>query len=363
MTDEGITRRDFMRDGAAVAAGAAAVAAAGGGAEAAKLAPDAEPWKKTRSYNADMEYRRLGKTGIWVSAVCLGGHWKRIDKALGATKPKAGRSAFDQNRHDVVGRCLDMGINYVDACTGGEVTAYAKALRGRRDRMYFGFSWYEREMRNAKYRKTAKLLETLDEGLKRTGLEYVDLWRITMHERGRNHPDAEVTEMIGALEKARKQGKCRFTGFSCHDRPWIKTQIEKYPEQIQVIVTPYTASSKELPKDSLFEAVRKCDVGVFGIKPFASNSLFKGDSSAGSPQAAEDDKRARLAIRYILGNAAITAPIPGLISLHQVDNIVQAVKERRKLDRAERAELKQATDEMWANLPEGYQWLKDWQHV
>ncbi|HUT33302.1 MAG TPA: hypothetical protein VNE39_07480, partial [Planctomycetota bacterium] len=107
----------------------------------------------------------------------------------------------------------------------------------------------------------------------------------------------------------------------------------------------------------------KCDVGVFGIKPFASNSLFKGDSSAGSPQAAEDDKRARLAIRYILGNAAITAPIPGLISLHQVDNIVQAVKERRKLDRAERAELKQATDEMWANLPEGYQWLKDWQHV
>ena len=33
---------------------------------------------KILNYNPNMEYRRLGKTGLMVSAVCLGGHWKRV---------------------------------------------------------------------------------------------------------------------------------------------------------------------------------------------------------------------------------------------------------------------------------------------
>jgi aryl-alcohol dehydrogenase-like predicted oxidoreductase len=161
---------------------------------------------------------------------------------------------------------------------------------------------------------------------------------------------------------AKKEGKARFTGVSCHDRPWIKTQIEKYKEQLQVVVTPYTAATTELPKDSIFEAVKARDVGVFGIKPFASNSLFKGDSSPNSPQAEEDSKRARMAIRYILSNPAITAPIPGLISVAQVDNVVKAVKEGGLTD-AEAAEHRLACQEMWDRLPPEYCWLKDHRQV
>ena len=115
--------------------------------------------EKTRSYNTDMEYRRLGKTNLWVSAVCLGGHWKRVDKMVpGVFKSKSWLSAdldmdgFRKNRRDVVTRCLERGINYVDACTREEVMAYAEALRGRRDKMYFGFSWYQEEMRRPQYR-------------------------------------------------------------------------------------------------------------------------------------------------------------------------------------------------------------------
>ena len=73
-------------------------------------------------------------------------------------------------------------------------------------------------------------------------------------------------------------------------------------------------------------------MGWFGIKPFASNSLFKGDSAPDSPHAEEDNRIARLAIRYILCNPAITAPIPGLITPQQVDNAALAVAERRELD-------------------------------
>ena len=34
------------------------------------------------NHSPDMEYRRCGKTGWMVSAVCLGGHWKRVDKMV-----------------------------------------------------------------------------------------------------------------------------------------------------------------------------------------------------------------------------------------------------------------------------------------
>jgi len=360
-----LTRRKFMRDGAAAAAGiAAGLGAAGCGSMQFGKA------EKTRSYNPDMEYRRLGKTGLSISAVCLGGHWKRVNKMvpsayeggnwLGANLNDEG---FKKNRRDVVTRCIESGINYIDACTMQEVMAYSEALRGRRDAMHLGFSWYQEEMRFANFRTVDALLGTLDKGMQKAKLDYVDVWRITMHEQSVRHTDAEVDEMMGALEKARKQGKVRFTGFSSHDRKHITWMIETYPDVVQVVVTPYTAKSKVLPTDSVFDAIKKYDVGFFGIKPFAGTSLFKGDSSPDSPTAEKDDELARMAIRYILCNPAITAPIPGMINPHQVDNVALAVKERRQLSAAEKQELHEAMDKAWARLPVNYQWLKDWEYV
>lgn len=361
---ENLTRRDFMRDGATAAAGMAAGLSAVGSqqAHAAEVA-------KTRSYNPNMEYRPLGKTGLWVSAVCMGGHWKRIDKMVpGVFKGNNWLTAnlddegFKKNRRDVITRCIESGINYIDACTREEALTYTEALRGRRESMYLGFSWYQEEMRNPKFRTADALLETLDKGLKETKLEYVDLWRITMHEQSGNHTEAEVEQMMKALEKARQQGKCRLTGFSSHDRPHIKSMIEKYPGVVQVVVTPYTAKSKVRPQDSLFDAVKQHGVGVFGIKPFSENALFKGDGSLESPTAEEDSRLARMAIRYILATNVITAPIPGLTNTQQVDNVVKAVKEPA-LSQAEALELEQAMDRAWARLPANYQWLKNWEYV
>jgi len=366
---DNLTRREFMRDSAMAAAGLAV----GLGALGSQTAYADQAVRKTRSYNPDMEYRRLGKTGLWVSVVCLGGHWKRIDKVV-RLQGKAGPGwqgaylddpAFRKNRYEVVSRCIDIGINYVDACSGAEVLADSKALKGRRHKMYLGYSWYEYEMRFHPWRDSlAKMMEGLDRGLKNAGLDYIDFWRISMEvDTGRNQKDKEVEIAMEALAQAKKQGKARFTGVSSHDRVWLKKAIEMYPQQMEAICTPYTAKSKVLPEDSVFDAVKKHDVGVFGIKPFASNSLFKGDSSLDNPFAKKDDQRARLAIRYILCNPAITAPIPGLVSIHQVDNMVRAIKERRRLDRAEAKELEKAMDQAWAKLPADYQWLKDWEHV
>jgi len=358
-----MSRRDFVRDGALAAAGVAV------GMTAANAAlPDKS---KILNYNENMEYRRAGKTGLMVSAISLGGHWKRVEKMIGLAKGARWQGAnlddpnFMKNRAEVVSRCIEVGINYVDACSGDEVLAYARALKGRREKMYFGYSWYEYEMRFPLWRVSVeKMMEGLDKGLKDSGLDYVDLWRISMEmDTTRLQKEKEVEITMECLARAKKQGKARFTGVSSHDRPWLKKAVETYPEVMEIILTPYTANSKVLPEDSLFDAVKKHDVGVFGIKPFASNSLFKGDSALDSPDAEEDDRRARLAIRYILCNPAITSPMPGLVNIHQVDNAAKAVKERRQLDVAEAEELERAAGEMWAKLPPDYQWLKNWEYV
>ncbi len=351
-----VTRREFVRDGAVAAAGVAAgltptyTVAAGNPAKADTT--------RILNYNPDMEYRRCGKTNLMVSAVCLGGHWKRVEVVA------RGQAAFETNRADVVSRCIERGINYIDACTGGEVMAYAKALRGRRDKMYLGFSWYENEVRFPEWRSVEKLKESFDRGLKQAGLEHADLWRITCLEQSGQHDEATIEAVAQALEWAKKSGRARFTGISSHDRPHIKKLIARYPQQLEVIVTPYTAKTKVVEDEhGLWATMKELDVGWFGIKPFASNSVFQGDSSPGSPKFAEDNKIARLAIRHILCNPAITAPIPGLITQQQVDNVALAVKERRELDAAEKAELERAMDRAWAALPYHYQWLKDWEYV
>jgi aryl-alcohol dehydrogenase-like predicted oxidoreductase len=364
-----LTRREFVCDSALTAAGVALGLTATKTVRAGN--PEGEDTSKIVSYNPEMEYRRCGKTNMMISAVCLGGHWKRIDKVLpkkadgqGWLDVGAGVPEFDKNRADVVSRCIERGINYIDACWANEVIAYSKALEGRRDKMFLGYSWGVTEVRYPEWRTFEKLKQGFEEGLRTAKQEYVDLWRITCLEQSGQHDDGTVEELIKALDWAKKSGLARFTGISSHDRPHIKKLIEKYPDQLEVICTPYTAKSKVVTDESgLWAAMKQHDVGWFGIKPFASNSVFAGDSSSDSPHAEADNRVARLAIRHILCNPAITAPIPGLITEAQVDNMALAVKERRTLDEKEQAELDRAMDRAWANLPPRYEWLKDWEYV
>lgn len=337
MKNSKINRREFVRDTALAAAGVAA--GLGMSVPSVQAAEDKQAdTSKILNFNSNMEYRRQGKSGLMVSAVCLGGHSRNSDA----------------ERSEVISRCIDAGINYIDACWDNEVKRDAKALKGRRDKMYLGLSHGAKEVRNEEFRTSKKLIGSLDELLRDSGQDYTDFWRITCMEPGGRHTFDTASEIVDALEKAKKAGKARFIGFSTHDRRWIKFMVEYFP-QVDIVCFPFTTMSKAAPKDSLFDALKQRDVGAFGIKPFAAGTLFTGDKE-------EDYKNARLAIRYILRTNTVI-PIPGMHNIAEVDNVAKAVIERRQLDLKEKAEIKSFNGQIMANLPEHYQWLKEWEYV
>ncbi|MGA2657496.1 MAG: aldo/keto reductase [Verrucomicrobiota bacterium] len=352
MKENRMNRRQFVQTAAMAAAGATVGAAV---IEQAAGAQEAAPGAtRTRSYNANMEYRRLGRTGLMVSAVSIGGHWKQMPFADGSED-------FKKNRREVMAACLDHGINYADACCAGEVLVYAEALGKNRDKIYFGFDW--QGGRSPEIAGSLdKMKQQLDQGLREAKLEYVDLWRVTMREQTTRNTAKEIDTVMAALEWAKRTGKARFTGISTHHRPWIADAAAKYP-QLEVIVTPYSAGSKEKPVGSMFEALRNHDVGFIGIKPFASGSVFKSGGRPDSATLQEDNDRARLALRYVLCCDVLSCAIPGLITVDQVKNAAAAVKERRQFDVAETERFDALVAEMWAKLPENYQWLRHWEWV
>jgi len=335
MNESAITRRQLMKDAANAAVGLAAMSLTAGLTPALAGQVDTS---KILNYNPNMEYRRQGKTDLMVSAVCLGGHSR----------------SNQQERTEIISRCIDAGINYIDACWDNEVKRDAEALKGRRDKMYLALSHGAKEVRSEEYRTSAKLLGSLDELLHDSGQEYTDLWRITCFEPGGRHTFDTACEIVDALEKARKQGKARFIGFSTHDRRWIQFMIQYFP-QVDVVCFPFTTMSRRAQTDSVFDVLKKQDVGAFGIKPYAAGSLFTGDRD-------ENMKRARLALRYILASNTVI-PIPGLNSIEEVDNAVKAVQERREFDLREQAQLEEVNRHALASLPPNYQWLRQWQYV
>lgn len=372
----GFTRREFLRDGSRFAAGVVtAKVLTPDMVWAEKQAPPAP--SDALNFNPRMHYRRLGKTGLMVSEISLGGHWKTreggrvwIDMANDEVPEDVAK-----NRTDVVSRAIDLGLNYLDITTPAECLAYGHALKGRREKMYVGADDGVLCPRSPDYRNVKAQVHNVDECLRRLKTDYLDIWRVQA-DMGGNHTDDEVAIMVETFEKVHAQGKARWLGISSHNRQFLQHVIEKFP-QFSVVIFPYTAKSKveeasageggDDHRKSLFESARKNDVGILTIKPFAGGSLFHVKCKfpvldAGSD---EDHEMARLTLRYILANETISAALPGMTTVQEVENNVAASEAHgaTSLDPAENLKLSLATDRMWANLPHEYRWLHEWEWV
>ncbi|UCD28519.1 MAG: hypothetical protein JSV03_15795 [Planctomycetota bacterium] len=125
MTEKERTRREILKVTSAAVAGAALT---GSAAAEARKCSTTRPADSSRilNYNPKMGYRRLGKTGIMISEISLGGHG----------------SMEVENRAKILERAAGLGINYLDTNIVKECEVYGEALRGKRKNWHIGFaSW------------------------------------------------------------------------------------------------------------------------------------------------------------------------------------------------------------------------------
>jgi len=353
MSDCSQTRREFLK----TASAAAAAALAGPAPVEARPADTRPAAGKILNFNPKMGYRRLGKTGIMISEISLGGHH--------------GKSP--EERRPVLERAAELGMNYVDNNIADECAMYGKAMRGGlRDKWYIGFaSWPEKL--TSEYEKEVSVdffLRNIDARLKDYETDSLDMWRPVGATWGEGQTDqktmwevnAGVLDMVvTAFEKAHKQGKVRFLGISAHKPSVFRRVLHDYP-QFSVILFPYMFLTQPFGGDSLLELAKQKDVGVIAIKPFAAGATFAG----GTPTKFEGrvDTRAASLLKAMLRETRISAVIPGVGAIEQLDANVKASYERdTPLSETDRRALRECAENFHARLPSRYHWLHEWTTV
>jgi aryl-alcohol dehydrogenase-like predicted oxidoreductase len=362
MDNQRIDRRRFLRDGSLLVAGAAAASALGCRAveQAGGVAQSPE---SILNYNERMGYRRLGKTGIMISEVSLGGH---------------GAAGYDDaavdNRARVLERAAALGMNYVDTNIAQECELYGKALRGRRDNWYIGFASWPQKL-TTEYEdqlSPERFMREIEGRLTHYRTDRLDLWRPVGATWGEGQTkratmlmvSTRVLDMVAAcFEKARQQGKVRWLGISAHNPKVFRRVLNEYP-QFSVIIFPYIFLTKECGGDSLLALAQEKDVGVIGLKPFGAGTTFGVKPRELSGGAEAVDARAHVLVKEMLKEPRISAVIPGVRNVAQLEENVKGSFERgRPATEGDAVALRQATENFYAHLTPEYEWLRQWETV
>jgi uncharacterized protein len=266
--------------------------------------------------------RRFGRHDELVSALALGGyHIGSIGTVREAIR--------------VIHAAIDAGVTFLDNAweyhDGESEIRMGKAIKDRRDRVFL----MTKVCTHGRDSKTA--LRQLNESLRRLQTDYLDLWQI--HECiYDNDPDRHFARggVVEALERARKDGKVRYIGFTGHKDPHIHLAMlaHKFPfDSCQLPLNGFDASFRSFENLVLPELIKQ------GIAPLGMKSLGAGravKSRAVSPQDA---------LRYAM-SLPVATTISGIDSLRVLrQNLGVAQGFRPMSDRQMAALRKRVADE------------------
>lgn len=254
--DPARTRRDFLQDTGKAGLGMAVGAAALGG-QNERVPPSPAPLAVQNT--APIPQRPLGKSGAKVSILGVGGHH------LGDIQDLT-------DAVSLVHEALDAGVTFFDNCweyhNGKSEAWLGTALKGRRDKAFVmtKMCTHGREGRLG--------MQMLEESLRRLQTDHLDLWQIHAVSYD-SDPDLAYAKdgILDAMEKAKKQGKVRFVGFTGHRDPdfHLRMLAGGFPfDTVQMPLNPFDANFYSFEKQVLPEA-QKRGVSVLGMKPLGGN--------------------------------------------------------------------------------------------
>jgi L-glyceraldehyde 3-phosphate reductase len=299
-----------------------------------------------------MQYRRAGRSGLLLPAISLG-LWHNF----------GGADVFENSRA-MVRRAFDLGITHFDLANnygppyGSAEANFGEILRldlaPHRDELILstkaGYDMWPGPYGDWGSRKY--LLASLDQSLKRLGLDYVDIFY-------HHHFDATtpMEETLGALDHAVRQGKALYVGISSYsdERTQQAITILRDLGTPLLIHQPSYSMLNRWIEDRLLDVLDEQGVGCIAFSPLGQGLLTNKylDGTSSDSRAAKDDsslaarmlneenlarvrglakiahergqRMAQLAIAWALRSPVVTSVLLGASSVTQLDENLDAL--------------------------------------
>jgi L-glyceraldehyde 3-phosphate reductase len=323
-----------------------------------------------------MTYNRCGRSGLQLPALSLG-LWHNF----------GGDRAFETGRA-ICRRAFDLGITHFDLANNyGPPPGAAEANFGRL--LKTDFAPYRDELivstkagylmwpgPYGQWGSRKYLLASLDQSLKRLGLDYVDIFYSHRYD-----PDTPLEETMGALDAAVRQGKALYAGISSYgpEKTCAAVQILRDLGTPCLIHQPsYSMLNRWVENAGLLPVLEEEGIGCIAFSPLAQGMLtdkylkavpdgsratagktlrpeFISDANLEKVRRLNDIAKARgqslaqMAIAWVLRDARVTSALIGASRVEQVEDCVAALA-RRDFSSDELAQIDRFATESGINL-------------
>lgn len=293
-----------------------------------------------------MEHRRLGSSGLKVSAISIGG-WLTF-----------GGSVDEKAAHAILDRAFERGVDYIDLADayarGGAEASVGRWLRDKpRHRVVLSSKcfWPMSEGANDRGLSRKHVVESVHASLKRLGTDYLDLF--FCH---REDPDVPLDETARALEDLVRAGKILHWGTSC----WSPATLVKVHGLTRlrgwtppIVEQPcYNAIDRSIEK-RVMPVTKRLGMGLVVWSPLAGGALTgkyddgvpegsRGASTRWLDEVLTDENRprlrsfsalarevgcspAQLALRWALEQSNVASVITGATRIEQLDDNLGAL--------------------------------------
>ncbi|HCM9446569.1 TPA: L-glyceraldehyde 3-phosphate reductase [Enterobacter bugandensis] len=303
-----------------------------------------------------MEYRRCGRSGLRLPAVSLG-LWHNF-----------GDATLIENSRQLLQRAFDLGITHFDLANNyGPPPGSAERNFGRilqedflpwRDELIVstkaGYTMWDGPYGDWGSRKY--LLASLDQSLKRMGLEYVDIF---YHHRP--DPETPLQETMKALDHLVRQGKALYVGLSNYPAELARKAIDILNDLGTpcLIHQPKYSMFERSPEEGLLDVLQEKGVGCIPFSPLAGGQLtnrylngIPADSRAASgsqflnPEQITEEKLekvrqlnalaesrgqklSQMALAWVLRHEEVTSVLIGASKTAQIDDAVGMLENRQ----------------------------------